>query len=303
MDMENSDSVNGVLQDCKFIKELDMEKGSNTIEEALDAQLEFFFVVTKNKDDKVRLKDMVKEDVFQYLNATVSDLRDSILRVYGEEYIIKEVGKHKHMYGLIKRRFKDIPETGEFISEEGTFQSGARILFERCWKNICIYQHSGIVLVEDDGQPFVLELNNQDNICLLELNSMEEVMNRSEFSSMFFNFDTEVATNETRVLIKKNMDFMMFVFATTHGLSWTYHWSSFNCHTVSYFLLTGVIGSPRKDKTVLQMVSEVTGILAPTEENKPLAQVGIKELIIMLHNKKVERRARISKISGAGLLV
>ena len=97
MDMEKSDSVNGVLQDWKFIKELDMKKGSNTIEEALDALLEFFFVVTKNKDDKVRLKDMVKEDVFQYLNATVSDLRDSILRVYGEKYSIKEVGKHKHI--------------------------------------------------------------------------------------------------------------------------------------------------------------------------------------------------------------
>ena len=70
-----------------------MEKGSNTIEEALDALLEFFFVVTKNKDDKVRLKDMVKEDVFQYLNATVSDLRDSILRVYGEKYLIKDKNK------------------------------------------------------------------------------------------------------------------------------------------------------------------------------------------------------------------
>ena len=213
------------------------------------------------------------------------------MRVYGEDFIIKDVGKHKHMYGLIKRRFKDIPETGEFNSEEGTYQSGARILFERCWKNICIYQHSGIVLIEDkaDGQPYVLELNNKANICLLELNRMEEVMNRSEFSSMFFNFDTDVETNETRVLIEKTMDFMMFVFAATHGLSWNYHWSSFNCHHISYFLLTGVIGSLRKDKTVLQMLSEVTGILAPTEENKPIAQVGIKELMIMLYNKKVEK--------------
>ena len=50
-------------------------------------------------------------------------------------------------------------------------------------------------------------------------------MNRSEFSSMFFNFDTDVETNETRVLIEKTMD---FVFAATHGLSWNYHWSSFN---------------------------------------------------------------------------
>ena len=167
--MEKSDSVNGVLQDWRFIEELDMEKGSNTIEEALDALLVFWFVVTKTKDEKVRLQDMVNQDVFQYLNATVHDLRDSILRVYGEDFIIKDVGKHKHMYGLIKRRFKDIPETGEFNSEEGTYQSGARILFERCWKNICIYQHSGIVLIEDkaDGQPYVLELNNKANICLL----------------------------------------------------------------------------------------------------------------------------------------
>ena len=86
MDMEKSDSVNGVLQDWRFIEELDMEKGSNTIEEDLDALLVFWFVVTKTKDEKVRLQDMVKQDVFQYLNATVHDLRDSILRVYGGRF-------------------------------------------------------------------------------------------------------------------------------------------------------------------------------------------------------------------------
>ena len=301
--MEKSDSVNGVLKDWRFIEELDLEKGSNTTEEALDALLVFFFVVTNTKDDMVRLQDMVNQDVFQYLNATVHDLRDSILRVYGEEFIIKDVGKNKQMYGLVKWRFKPIPETVN--SEEGTYQSGARIRFERSWKNVCIYQHSGILLVEDkdDGQPFVLELNNQANICLLEVNRMEDVVNRSEFSSMFFNFDTDVETNETRVLMENNMDFMMIVIAATHGLSWNYHWSSFNCHHVSYFLLTGVIGSPRKDKTLLQMLSEVTGVLAPTEENKPIANIGIKELIVMLYNKKLEKRARMSKISGAGLLV
>ena len=118
-----------------------MEKGSNTIEEALDALLEFFFVVTKNKDDMLRLGDMVKEDFSEYLNAKVSDLRDSTLRVYGEEYIVKEVRKHKHKYGLVKRRFKDIPEkvwntTGEFNYEDeiemnklGNYQSGARVRF------------------------------------------------------------------------------------------------------------------------------------------------------------------------------
>ena len=137
----------------------------------------------------------------------------------------------------------------------------------------------------------------------MELNPFEEVVTRSEYSSMFFNFDTDVDTNENRVLIEKKMDFMMFVFAATHGLSWNYHWSSFNCHHVSYFLLTGVFGSPRKDKTVLQMLSEVTGIYAPIEENKPIAQVGLKELMIMLYNKKVEKRARMSKISRGGCLV
>ena len=65
MNMEKSDSVNGVLKDWRFIEELDLEKGSNTTEEALDALLVFFFVVTNTKDDMVRLQDMVNQDVFQ----------------------------------------------------------------------------------------------------------------------------------------------------------------------------------------------------------------------------------------------
>ena len=128
--MEKSDSVNGVLKDWRFIEELDLEKGSNTTEEALDALLVFFFVVTNTKDDMVRLQDMVNQDVFQYLNATVHDLRDSILRVYGEEFIIKDVGKNKHMYGLVKRRFKDIPETVNSLPI--WCQNQVREILEKC---------------------------------------------------------------------------------------------------------------------------------------------------------------------------
>ena len=62
--MEKSDSVNGVLQDWRFIEELDLEKGSNTTEEALDALLVFFFVVTNTKDEMVRLQDMGKSRCF-----------------------------------------------------------------------------------------------------------------------------------------------------------------------------------------------------------------------------------------------
>ena len=39
------------------------------------------------------------------------------------------------------------------------------------------------------------------------------------------------------------------------------------------------------------------------EENEPIAQIGLKELMIMLYNKKVEKRVRMSKISGGGRLV
>ena len=84
------------------------------------------------------------------------------------------------------------------MNKLGTYKSGARVRFERCWKNVCcIYQHSGIVLVEvkADGQPYVL-------------NPFKEVVTRSEYSSMFFNFDADVETNENRVLIEKKMDFM-----------------------------------------------------------------------------------------------
>ena len=57
------------------------------------------------------------------------------------------------------------------------------------------------------------------------LNPFKEVVTRSEYSSMFFNLDADVETNENRVLIEKKMDFMKFEFAETHSLSWNYNWA------------------------------------------------------------------------------
>ena len=84
----------------------------------------------------------------------------------------------------------------------------------------------------------------------------------------------------------------MAVFGFTFNLSWTYDWIFFNCHHISYFLVTGVFGTSPRDKTAAQEISETTGLMAPIEKNKPLAQVGLKELISILHQKNVMKRTR-----------
>ena len=43
--------------------------------------------------------------------------------------------------------------------------------------------------------------------------------------------------------------------------------------------------------------------MAPWTENKPVAQVGLKEMIYLLNNKKVEKRNKMSKVMGGGKLV
>ena len=48
----------------------------------------------------------------------------------------------------------------------------------------------------------------------------------------------------------------------------TYDCQLFNCHHVSYFLVTGVFGTSSHDKTLAQSISEKTGLMAPIEENR-----------------------------------
>ena len=67
---------------------------------------------------------------------------------------------------------------------------------------------------------------------------------------------------------------------------------------MSYFLATGIVGSTPSDLTIPQKISQLTGIMAPSTENKPVGQVNLKEMIHLLNNEKIEKRTRVSMVMG-----
>ena len=143
-----------------------------------------------------------------------------------------------------------------------------------------------------NDEAIIIELVNGEKECHLEINTLFDVANRGSWSLGPFLIDNSWNDKTTKVLKKTSLDFIMVVFGLTSGPTYCYDWERFNCHCISNFLLTGILGTRHSDKTILQVISENSGILSPHEENKPVGQVGVKELLSILLNPKVDKRPR-----------
>ena len=78
----------------------------------------------------------------------------------------------------------------------------------------------------------------------------------------------------------------MYVYSMTKNKTWVYNIQTLNCHHVSSFLCSGVIATYREDMTTMQIRSEVASAVMTIDcvekNNKPVAQLGVKEMIILL---------------------
>lgn len=88
-------------------------------------------------------------------------------------------------------------------------------------------------------------------------------------------------------------DFMIYVYAKTKNLTWAYHCHHLNCHHVSSFLKSGIIGSNSDDKTFFQGVSEKISLGCVDNKNKLVAHISPKEMIVLLNNPEVGKRRRV----------
>ena len=313
MDQEKADSINGVAIDWETIQELDLSKGLNTKEEAIGYILEVFFVVD---EEGMPLTELIEQPVFQYIEA---DFKDVKAGTFGKENLVLK-GRNKEWHVRIARKYEDIPEimlaaeTEEvnYVDENPVnfkgYPSGSRIKFRRGLSDVVgtnIYLHSGILLQVKNSkeEPMVIELVNSEKECTIQLNPLGKVVKRGNYSLNYFRIDNTYKNNNTMVLKEHYTDFLMTVYGLTANLTWTYDVVRFNCHHVSLFLVSGVFGSSENDKTVAQWVSEKTGIMLPIQENKPLAQVGLKELVSILYLKGIKKRNRLTSQQGTSKLI
>ena len=107
MDIVTADSINGVRLNWEEIEKLDLEKGKNTKEEALNIIFKTFFVEGK---EMVPVRELITQRVFKYIDANFQDVKTGIIRTFGNDKIV-EVGRKKQLNARIRRRFKDIPES------------------------------------------------------------------------------------------------------------------------------------------------------------------------------------------------
>ena len=172
-------------------------------------------------------------------------------------------------------------------------QTYSRILMCReVAETVPLYNHSGVLwkLVIPKGHisSYLMELDNKESSCKLVLTPLEEVVTRGRFGNDNLRCNNEVYDRRYRVILRNGPDFMKYVYSKFKNKTWAYNVQTLNCH-----LCSGIAGSYPDDKTLLQ------GVLGCVDRrNKHVAQVGLKEMIVLLQNVEVEKRPRV-KVAGA----
>ena len=180
-------------------------------------------------------------------------------------------------------------------------KSYSRILMKRNYGPVTVYMHSGVLLKllepdEDGNLLYVIELDNGEDTCQLRLTPLTVAAKRGPMGTDEVFFNNECYDAKKRVILEEGPDWMTYVYAKTKNKTWVYDTQTLNCHHVSSFLFSGVIATYRSDMTWLQIGSEVASGMVNIDcikkNNKPITQVGVKEMIILLKNQKIPQRSR-----------
>ena len=314
---EEADKISGVGVNWEYLSRLNLKKSKNTEQEALEIIFRVFYIMTV--DVSIPLTEFVDTNLWIfYLNVNIRKITSALRNVFGDD-VMDHVGRSKEFVLHLRSRFRlDGPLvmcSGSEIQHDDPnvidIHSMSRIFFRRGLLDPVplvsnIYNHSGIMFQldqpEGDITSFIMELDNRDQNCTLVLTPLPEVCRRGKYGGTHLRMDNTIYDANSRVLMKMSPDFLIYVFGLTSGLDWAYDIDRLNCHTVSSYLTTGVIGSIPNDKTPAQRISESIklGPLDNSEKNKPVAQVSIKEMVNMLLNIRVEKRPRVNFAVGEG---
>ena len=249
--------------------------------------------------------------VINFLGANTKEVREAAEFVFGKDSYDDTGRKDKNRGTLkLKPRFEESsigianaksPPMTLGDPNLPILQSYSRILMNRKAGGATVYKHSGVLFKllepdEDGNLLYVMEMDNGQDTCQLRLTPLTVAAKRGPMGTEEVSFNNECYDAKYKVILDKGPDWMMYVYAKTKNKTWVYDTQTLNCHHVSSYLCSGVIATYREDMTSLQIGSEVASAVVTIDcierNNKPVAQVGVKELIILLKNQKIPKRSR-----------